>query len=91
MLAAFLQLKTDFVGDSLVLADVRSRTNHEVVGERGHCGQVQYFDVCGFFILCGAGGDNPGRFFLFIFGSTGNLLGLLMLQKRAPDRYRTIE
>ena len=61
-LAAPFQLLTDFVGDRLILARVRARADHKIVGETGYAREVQNFDVGGLFFLCGPNGDAPSGF-----------------------------
>ncbi len=66
MLALLLQPEADLVGDGLILPDVRSRANDKVIRKRSDPGEVQNFDVGGFFILRGADGGKPSRFFTFV-------------------------
>ena len=43
--SVFLELHADFVADRLYLARIRSRTDHEEVGERRYSGKVENLDL----------------------------------------------
>ena len=89
--AAPLQLLADFVGDGLILARVRARADHKIIGETGDAREIQDFDVGCLFFLRGPDCDAPPGFGLMLFPSVVDDVGFGLRQKLAPNRYRTIE
>jgi hypothetical protein len=90
-LAAPLQLPADFVGDGLILARVRARADHKIIGETGDAGEIQNSDVRGLFFLGGPNCYAPPGFGLMSRISAVGKVGFALRQKLAPNRYRTME
>ena len=89
--AAPLQLLADLVGDGLILARVRPRAYHEIIGETRDAREVQDSDVCCLFFLSGAHCDAPPGLGLILCTSKADDVGFGLRQRLAPNRYRTIE
>jgi len=89
--SAPFELLADLVGDGLILARVRTRADHKIIGETGDAGEVQNSDVGCLLFLGGPNRDAPPGFGLMSGSSTFSNVGFGLRQKLAPNRYRTME
>lgn len=89
--SAPFELLAYFVGDGLILARVRARADHKIIGKAGDAGEIQNSDVGGLLFLGGANCDAPPGFGLMCGSSTVSNVSFDPRQKLAPNRYRTME